>query len=194
MIGLYARVSTQEQATEPQLDVLRSYANRRGEAAREFIDHGFSGRRDQRPALDELMAAVRKREIKTVVVAKLDRLARSVRHLTNLVGELEALGADLVVTDQGIDTATPTGKLLFHVLAAIGEFERDLGSTSKQKLIYSARKPLRVLYLVLTLAILLPCAASRFVIAYHKRRDRTSLPRHLLRRIRIFATTCAPLR
>jgi DNA invertase Pin-like site-specific DNA recombinase len=72
------------------------------------------------------MAAVRRREVKTIVVAKLDRLARSVRHLTNLVAELDALGADLVVTDQGIDTATPTGKLLFHVLAAIGEFERDL--------------------------------------------------------------------
>jgi DNA invertase Pin-like site-specific DNA recombinase len=85
-----------------------------------------SGRKDQRPALDELMAAVRKREIKTIVAVKLDRLARSVRHLTNLVAELEALGVDLVVVDQSIDTGTPAGKLLFHVLAAIGEFERDL--------------------------------------------------------------------
>jgi len=126
MIGLYARVSTQEQATEPQLDVLRAYANRRGGAAREFVDHGVSGRKDQRPALDELMAAVRRREIKTIVAVKLDRLARSVRHLTNLVAELEALGVDLVVIDQSIDTSTPAGRLLFNVLAAIGEFEGDL--------------------------------------------------------------------
>lgn len=126
MLGLYARVSTQEQGPEPQLDVLRAYAGRRDPDAQEFVDHGVSGRKDQRPALDLLMAAARKREVTAIVVTKLDRLARSVRHLTNLVAELDALDVDLVVIDQGIDTATPTGKLLFHVLAAIGEFERDL--------------------------------------------------------------------
>jgi DNA invertase Pin-like site-specific DNA recombinase len=108
------------------LDVLRAYAERRSEPVEEFVDHGVSGRKDQRPALDRILAAARRRELGTIVVTKLDRLARSVRHLTNLVAELGALGVDLVVIDQGIDTATPTGKLLFHVLAAIGEFERDL--------------------------------------------------------------------
>ncbi len=126
LLGLYARVSTKEQGTEPQLDVLRDYAERRSEPAEEFVDHGVSGRKDQRPALDLILAAARRRELGTIVVTKLDRLARSVRHLTNLVAEFEALGVDLVVIDQGIDTSTPTGKLLFHVLAAIGEFERDL--------------------------------------------------------------------
>lgn len=126
MLGLYARVSTLEQGTEPQLDVLRAYADRRSERVEEFVDHGVSGRKDQRPALDRVLAAARRRELGTIVVTKLDRLARSVRHLTNLVAEFEALGVDLVVIDQGIDTSTPTGKLLFHVLAAIGEFERDL--------------------------------------------------------------------
>jgi DNA invertase Pin-like site-specific DNA recombinase len=53
-------------------------------------------------------------------------LARSTRHLVDLAAELEALGVDLVVTDQAIDTTTPAGRLLFHVLAAIAEFERDL--------------------------------------------------------------------
>ncbi len=57
---------------------------------------------------------------------KLDRLARSVRHLTTLAAELEALGVDLIVVDQSIDTSRPSGRLLFHVLASIGEFERDL--------------------------------------------------------------------
>jgi DNA invertase Pin-like site-specific DNA recombinase len=123
---MYARVSTQEQGPEPQLDVLRAYADRRGLDAHEFVDHGVSGRKEQRPALDLLLAAARKREVTAIVVTKLDRLARSVRHLTNLVAELDALGVDLVVIDQGIDTATPTGKLLFHMLAAISEFERDL--------------------------------------------------------------------
>jgi DNA invertase Pin-like site-specific DNA recombinase len=57
---------------------------------------------------------------------KLDRLARSVHHLVAMVREIEALGVDLVVLDQAIDTTTPSGRLLFHVLASISEFERDL--------------------------------------------------------------------
>jgi len=60
-----------------------------------------------------------------VACTKLDRLARSTHHLVTLAKELEALGVDLVVLDQAIDTTTPSGRLLFHVLAAIAEFERD---------------------------------------------------------------------
>lgn len=91
-----------------------------------YIDNGVSGARDRRPALDRLMDRVRRREVDAIVVMKLDRLARSVAHLTRLGGELEALGVGLVVVDQAIDTTTPAGKLLFHVLGAIAEFERDL--------------------------------------------------------------------
>ncbi len=61
-----------------------------------------------------------------MVCTKLDRLARSVRHLTELAAELEALGVALVVLDQDINTATPAGRLLFNVLGSIAEFERDL--------------------------------------------------------------------
>ena len=67
------------------------------------------------------LAAARRREVDAVVVVKLDRLARSVRHLTALAAELDALGVDLVVLDQAIDTGMPAGRLLFHVLGAIGE-------------------------------------------------------------------------
>ena len=91
-----------------------------------FVDHGVSGAREKRPALDALLAAVRARKIDVVACVKLDRLARSVHHLVALMREFEALGVDLVVLDQQIDTTTPAGRLLFHVLAAIAEFERDL--------------------------------------------------------------------
>ncbi len=109
-----------------QLADLRAYAERRGAQPLVHVDRGISGARDRRPALDDPMGAVRRREADAVVVTKLDRMARSVRHLTELAAELEALGVDLVVLDQSIDTGSPTGRLLFHVLGTIAEFERDL--------------------------------------------------------------------
>src|SRR5207244_1740666 len=124
--ALYARVSTSEQNTENQLTSLRLFAEARGWTPAEFVDHGVSGAKERRPALDALLAAVRVRKVDVVVCTKLDRLARSVHHLVALGKELETLGVDLVVLDQTIDTTTASGRLLFHVLAAIAEFERDL--------------------------------------------------------------------
>jgi len=69
-----------------------------------------SGARERRPGLDALLAAVRARQVDVVVIVKLDRLARSTRHLVALVAELEALKVDLVVLDQAIDTTTPAGR------------------------------------------------------------------------------------
>jgi DNA invertase Pin-like site-specific DNA recombinase len=126
-IALYARVSTTDQHPEIQMHALRAYAEARGlEVAGEYADRGVSGAKDRRPALDRLLADGRRRRFDILACSKLDRLARSVHHLTGLARELEALGVDLVVLDQAIDTSTPAGKLLFHVLGSIAEFERDL--------------------------------------------------------------------
>jgi DNA invertase Pin-like site-specific DNA recombinase len=124
--ALYARVSTNEQTAENQLLALRAFAGARGWEPAEFIDQGQSGAKERRPALDAMMAAVRARKVDLVVATKLDRLARSVHHLVAMGQELQALGVDLVVLDQAIDSTTPSGRLLFHVLASIAEFERDL--------------------------------------------------------------------
>jgi DNA invertase Pin-like site-specific DNA recombinase len=105
---------------------LRAFVAARGWEPTEFVDHGVSGAKDRRPALDALLDAVRARHVDRVVCVRLDRLARSTRHLVTPAGDFEALGVDLVVLDQAIDTTTPSGRLLFHVLAAIAEFERDL--------------------------------------------------------------------
>lgn len=124
--AIYARVSTLDQSPENQLFALHEYVKARGWRAVEFSDHGVSGTRDRRPGLDAMMALARRRKVDAVVVTKLDRLARSVRHLVTMAGELDALGVHLVVTDQALDTSTPSGRLLFHVLGAIAEFERAL--------------------------------------------------------------------
>jgi DNA invertase Pin-like site-specific DNA recombinase len=124
--ALYARVSTTSQAAENQLLALRAFARARGWGVTEFVDPGVSGAKEKRPALDAMLAAVRARQVDIVVAVKLDRLARSVHHLVAMVREFEVLGVDLVVLDQAIDTTTPSGRLLFHVLASVAEFERDL--------------------------------------------------------------------
>jgi DNA invertase Pin-like site-specific DNA recombinase len=124
--ALYARVSTTDQNTENQLGPLREYARARGWTVSEYVDHGISGTRERRPALDAMLAAARARRLDAVVCVRLDRLARSTRHLLTLAAELEALGVDLVATEQAVDTTTPAGRLLFTVLGAIAAFERDL--------------------------------------------------------------------
>ncbi len=140
-VALYARVSTSDQTVAPQLDALRSYAEARSlEVIGEFVDHGVSGSKDRRPALDELMAKARSRALDAVAIVRLDRMARSTRHLTQVAAELEALGVDLIVMDQGIDTSTPAGRLLFNVLGAIGEFELDLVRERTRAGLRAARK------------------------------------------------------
>jgi len=124
--GLYARVSTSDQHCTAQLDALHRHAAARRWDATDYVDHGISGMKERRPALDAMLSAARRRELDVIAVTKLDRLARTVHQLVALGRDLEALGVDLVVLDQAVDTTTPAGRLLFHVLSAIAEFERDL--------------------------------------------------------------------
>ncbi len=90
--AIYARVSTVDQEPENQLQDLRQYVEARGWTAQEFVDHGVSGTKDRRPALDRLVADARRRKVDTVVVWRLDRLGRSLKHLVTLLDELQALG------------------------------------------------------------------------------------------------------
>jgi len=122
--AIYARVSTLDQEPENQLQELRRYVEARGWTAQEYVDHGVSGTKDRRPALDRLVADARRRKLDTVVVWRLDRLGRSLKHLVTLLDELQALGVGFVSLDEGIDLQTPAGRLQLHILAALSEFER----------------------------------------------------------------------
>ena len=87
-------------------------------------DHGVSGTKDHRPALDELPKDVKRRRFNVVVCWRLARLGRNLRHLITLLEELRAMGVAFVSLHEGIDATTPAGKLQMHILGAIAEFER----------------------------------------------------------------------
>jgi DNA invertase Pin-like site-specific DNA recombinase len=123
--AIYARVSTLEQHVENQLAELRQYVERRGWTAVEYMDHGVSGAKERRPALDDLLKAARRRRFDVLVCWRLDRLGRNLRHLILLLDELQALGIVFVTLGEGIDTSTAAGRLQLHILSAIAEFERS---------------------------------------------------------------------
>ena len=126
--AIYARVSTRNgQSPQMQLDELRAYCQRRGWViAGEYVDTGFSGSKEHRPALDRLLSDSRKRSVDSVVVYRYDRFARSLRQLVNALEEFRSLGIDFVSLHEGVDTSTPNGRLVFGIFASIAEFEREL--------------------------------------------------------------------
>ena len=127
--ALYARISTinHRQDPEVQLRELREFCHQRGfTIAQEYVDRGICGSREQRPALDKLIADCRKRIVDAVVVYRYDRFARSLRQLVNALDEFRSLGIDFISIHEGVDTSTPNGRLVFGIFASIAEFEREL--------------------------------------------------------------------
>ncbi len=128
-VGVYARVSTTDkgQDTELQLKDLRAFAHTRGwQIQEEYVDEGMSGILTKRPALDRLLKACRHRQIDVVLVWRLDRLGRSLKHLIMMLDELQNLGVAFVALHEQIDCTTATGQLMLHLLGAFAEFERAL--------------------------------------------------------------------
>ena len=124
--ALYARVSTADQSCDVQLTDLRRYAKQRFGTICEYIDRGIIGAHRHRPSLDALMADARKKRFDVVLVWKFDRFARSLKHLIDSLEDFGALGIDFVSYTEGVDTTTPSGRLLFHMVGAVAQFERDL--------------------------------------------------------------------
>jgi DNA invertase Pin-like site-specific DNA recombinase len=122
--AIYARVSTFDQEPENQLAELRRYVTARGWPSVEYVDRGISGAKDRRPALDQLLTDAKRRRFDVLIVWRLDRLGRNLRHLITLLEDLQALGIAFVSLGEGIDATTPAGKLQMHILGAIAEFER----------------------------------------------------------------------
>jgi DNA invertase Pin-like site-specific DNA recombinase len=124
--ALYARVSTLDQSCEVQLQDLRRFAGQRFALYHEYLDVGVSGAQRHRPQLDSLMKDARRCLFNVVLVWKFDRFARSLKHLIESLDEFSSLGIDFVSYTEGVDTTTPTGQLLFHIVGAVAQFERNL--------------------------------------------------------------------
>ena len=104
--ALYIRVSTLDQHPQNQIDELRRYVTARGWESREFVDHGVSGARESRPALDSLLREARRRRVDV------------------LLDEFQALQVPLISLREGLDLSTPAGRLQWQIIGAISEFER----------------------------------------------------------------------
>lgn len=127
-VALYARVSTVAgQNPEMQLVELREYAARRGwHVVEEYVDHGVSGAKESRPALNRLMNDARQRKFEIIAVWRIDRYGRSLRHLVNSLGDLESVGVSFVSLRDSIDLKSASGRLMAQLLGAMAEFERSL--------------------------------------------------------------------
>ncbi len=128
-VGIYARVSTTDkgQSVGMQLRELEVYAQARGWAIRDrYLDEGVSGSQARRPGLDRLLSACRRRKVDVVLVWRLDRLGRSLKHLIMMLDELQSIGVAFVALHEQIDCTTATGQLMLHLLGAFAEFERAL--------------------------------------------------------------------
>jgi DNA invertase Pin-like site-specific DNA recombinase len=121
-VALYARVSTLNgQNPEVQLAELRDWV-----ITGEYVDEGVSGAKESRPALNRLMADAHRRRFAVLLVWKIDRFGRSLRHLVNALADLDAIGVAFVSLRDNLDLSTPSGRLMFQVVGAMAEFERAL--------------------------------------------------------------------
>jgi DNA invertase Pin-like site-specific DNA recombinase len=106
---------------------LKEYCHRRGWLVFDcYVDNGVSGKKDSRPQLNRMMQDAHERQFDVVVVWRFDRFARSVSHLLRALETFNSLGVQFVSLSEQVDTSTPTGKMVFTVLGAVAELERNL--------------------------------------------------------------------
>ncbi len=126
-VGIYARVSSNDQSTDTQLVALRDYCGRMHyDSVSEYVDNGFSGKDDRRPDFERLLADMRAGQLESIVCYKLDRIGRSLKHLLNLFEEFSNRNIGFISLSQNIDTNTPEGRMFLKMLMVLAEYEREL--------------------------------------------------------------------
>jgi len=127
-VALYARVSTLDKGQDPktQLRPLREYADRRGFQIQDEYVGTASGTTEERSQYRVMLELARKRKLHVVLVWRYDRFARSTQALVNALKEFQSLRVDFISFQENIDTTTPTGELIFHLMASLAQFESSL--------------------------------------------------------------------
>jgi len=124
--AIYCRVSTEDQNPEHQENALIEYAKNNNYDVFKVYTDITSGSKQSRPALNDLMFDARAKKFDIVLVWKIDRLGRSLQHLLQITNEWKLKGINFISITQNLDTTSPSGQLIFSVLGAIAEFEREL--------------------------------------------------------------------
>ena len=128
-VAIYARVSTDKQTCENQLSELRAVANRMGyNIVHEYVDNGISGAKSRadRLSLDAMMKDTIRGRFDMIMCWSIDRLGRSLQNLVEILNELQLMKVDLYFLQQGMDTSTSSGRMMFSIFGALSEYERSL--------------------------------------------------------------------
>jgi len=125
-VAIYCRVSTDEQDADKQKLICVEECKRKGFEIYKIYKDVISGTTSSRTDLNKLLEDMRNRKFEIIMVTKLDRIGRSLKHLLNLFDEFQSKGIDFIAVTQNIDTSTASGKLQFQILGAFAEFERNM--------------------------------------------------------------------
>jgi len=125
-VAIYARVSTDDQFAEKQVEALKDYCSRMSYDVFDVYVDVISGTSTSRPEFNRLLIDMRSYKFNCVAVTKLDRLGRSLQHLLSLIDEFKRKSVNFIAITQNLDTTSATGTLLFHVMGAFAEFERNI--------------------------------------------------------------------
>ncbi len=128
-VAIYGRVSTTEQTSDNQINYLKEIVSQNGwELVRTYVDEGISGTkgRDKRPEFDRLCKDMVRRKFNRILVWDISRLGRSLQHLVEFLNEVQSVNCHLYIHQSGLDTSTPSGRMMFQMVGVFSEFEREM--------------------------------------------------------------------
>ncbi len=125
-VAIYARVSTEDQDADNQVDICQEWCDRNNHEVYKVYSDIISGTTSSRPSFNKFLVDMRNHEFRGLVVTKLDRVGRSLQHLLSIFDELSRKKIEFIAVTQNIDTSTAAGKLQLQIMGAFAEFERNI--------------------------------------------------------------------